>query len=111
MEDDDRLVRRLVTFGIEQSGRTILIENVPARVDPETGQQFFSPETVERLQSIVWSGGLPDRVQYAAAVGEIVTRRESEITAQLNRVYGDQADGVDAALRIAQQRAIGAEQW
>jgi YgiT-type zinc finger domain-containing protein len=49
----------LVTYTVEFSGRVIVIENVPARVDPETGEQFFSPETVERLQAIVWSGRQP----------------------------------------------------
>jgi YgiT-type zinc finger domain-containing protein len=52
----------LVTYTIEFSGRVIVIENVPARVDPETGEQFFSPATVERLQAIVWSDRQPDRV-------------------------------------------------
>lgn len=27
-----------------------IIENVTARVDEETGEQFFAPSTVERLQ-------------------------------------------------------------
>lgn len=40
----------------------IIVENVPARVDPETGEQFFSPETVEKFQAIVWSDREPDRV-------------------------------------------------
>jgi hypothetical protein len=30
-----------------------IIENVPAWVDEKTGEQFFSPSTVERLQRIV----------------------------------------------------------
>lgn len=29
-----------------------MIENVPARVNPETGEQFFSPLAVEQLQQI-----------------------------------------------------------
>lgn len=60
--NEERLVNRLVTYSIEYGGRIVIIENVPARVDPETGEQFFSPETVERLQAIVWSGRQPDRV-------------------------------------------------
>jgi YgiT-type zinc finger domain-containing protein len=60
-DNEDRLVNRLVTYSIEYGGRMVVIENVPARVDPETGEQFFSPETVERLQAIVWSGRQPDR--------------------------------------------------
>ena len=40
----------------------IIIENVPARVNVETGEQLFSPETVERLQRIVWQRTWPQRV-------------------------------------------------
>lgn len=61
-DNEDRLVERLVTYSVEYDGRIIIIENVPARVDPETGEQFFSPDTVEQLQAIVWSGRQPDRL-------------------------------------------------
>lgn len=30
-----------------------MVENVPARVDMETGEQYFAPQTVERLQRIL----------------------------------------------------------
>jgi YgiT-type zinc finger domain-containing protein len=59
---EDRLVEKLVTYSIEHGGRIVIVENVPARVDLETGEQFFSPETVEQLQAIVWSGRQPDRI-------------------------------------------------
>ncbi|MDJ1172383.1 MULTISPECIES: hypothetical protein [Roseofilum] len=55
---DDRqlkLVEKTVTYGLEIEGKLILVENVPARVDEETGEQFFSPSTVERLQKIISS--------------------------------------------------------
>jgi len=39
-----------------------IIENVPARVNVETGEQLFSPETVERLQRMVWQRTRPKRV-------------------------------------------------
>lgn len=61
-DNGERMVDRLVTYTIEYQGRVVIIENVPAQVDPETGEQFFSPETVEQLQAIVWSGREPDRV-------------------------------------------------
>ena len=61
-EAEDRLVDRLVTYSVEYCGRMIIVEIVPARVDPETGEQFFAPETVEQLQAIVWSGRQPERV-------------------------------------------------
>ena len=42
-----------VTYTLEIDGKFFIIENVPARVCEETGEQFFSPETVERLQQTV----------------------------------------------------------
>jgi HTH-type transcriptional regulator / antitoxin MqsA len=58
----ERLTQRLVTYTIEVDGRVVIVENVPARIDQETGERFFSPETVERLQSIVWEGREPDHM-------------------------------------------------
>jgi hypothetical protein len=40
----------------------MVVENVPARVCVETGEQLFSPETVERLQQMVWEQRKPARV-------------------------------------------------
>ena len=42
-----------VTYTLEMDGKFFIIENVPARVCEETGEQFFSPETVERLQQTI----------------------------------------------------------
>ncbi len=42
-----------VTYTLEMDGKFYIIENVPARVCEETGEQFFSPETVERLQQTI----------------------------------------------------------
>jgi YgiT-type zinc finger domain-containing protein len=39
-----------VNYTLEMDGNFIIIENVPARLCVETGEHFFSPETVERLQ-------------------------------------------------------------
>ena len=47
------LVGKNVTYHIEVNGRLLVIENVPAHVNVETGETHFSPETVERLQKIV----------------------------------------------------------
>lgn len=58
---EERLVQRLVTYTIEVDGHLVVVEHVPARVDTETGERFFAPETVERLQEIVWSKGTPNR--------------------------------------------------
>ncbi len=60
---EDRMVQSLVTYSVEYQGRMVIVENVPARVDPETGERFYSPQTVEQLQAIVWSDRQPDRVE------------------------------------------------
>ena len=44
---NEPLVERTVTYHIEVAGRLILVENVPARVNIETGETYYSPETVD----------------------------------------------------------------
>jgi len=55
------LVEKRVTYSIEVDGRFAIIENVPVRVNVETGERYFSPETVERLQQAVWEQCQPVR--------------------------------------------------
>ena len=55
-------MERLVTYTQELDGRFIVVEHVPARVCRETGEQLFSPETVNRLQAIIRSRIEPARV-------------------------------------------------
>lgn len=55
------LIEKNVTYSIELNGQFFLIENVPARVNVETGEQYFSPETVERLHQAVWKQCQPVR--------------------------------------------------
>ena len=50
---NETLVDKKITYHIEVNGRIFVIENVPARVNVETGENHFSPDTVERLQKIV----------------------------------------------------------
>ena len=57
-----QLVERRVTYTLEHNGQFYVVENVPARVDEETGEQFFAPATVERLQRVILEKGKPDRV-------------------------------------------------
>jgi YgiT-type zinc finger domain-containing protein len=59
---EENLSEQRVTHTLELSGRLFVIENVPARVDQETGEQFFSPETVERIQEIIHGQERPVRV-------------------------------------------------
>ena len=58
----EALVDRRVTYTLEMDGRFLLIENVPARVNLDTGEQLFSPQTVERLQRMIRGGERPIRV-------------------------------------------------
>ena len=58
----ETMAERRVTYTVEVNGKLIVIENVPARVCLETGEQFFSPETVERLQQMVREQKKPSRV-------------------------------------------------
>lgn len=54
------LIEKQVTYTLYLNGQIILIENVPARVNEETGEQFFSPATVERLQQTILDSKEPD---------------------------------------------------
>jgi len=58
----ETLIEQEVTYTIEVKGKFFIIENVPARVCVETGERFFLPETVERLQKIIWENKQPKRV-------------------------------------------------
>jgi YgiT-type zinc finger domain-containing protein len=59
---EERFVAQKVTYTLDMNGQLIVIENVPARVNVETGEQLFSPDTVERLQKMVWQRSKPKRV-------------------------------------------------
>jgi len=62
MGSEETMVERRVTYTLEHDGRFIIVENVPARVCVETGEQFFAPATVERLQRMIWEGEQPKKV-------------------------------------------------
>ena len=59
---EERFVEQKVTYTLEIDGRFVIVEKVPARVSERTGERFFSPETVESLQRIVWGTRTPTRV-------------------------------------------------
>ena len=48
-----------------------VLENVPARVNTETGERLFSPETVERIQQLLWKRPRPNKRQIEAQVFEL----------------------------------------
>lgn len=49
----ETMIQTEVTYTLEHDGRFYLIKHVPARVCRETGEQYFTPETVERIQSLI----------------------------------------------------------
>lgn len=58
---DESFTDRLVTYTVEIDDMLVVVENVPARVSLATGEQHFSPETVKRLQEVVWTRRRPVR--------------------------------------------------
>lgn len=59
---EEKLAERRVTYALELDGKFYIVENVPARVNEETGEQFFSPSTVERLQRLILEHTEPSKV-------------------------------------------------
>jgi len=58
---NETMTETKVTYTLEIDGKFFIVENVPARVCEETGEQFFSPETVERLQQMIWGREKPKK--------------------------------------------------
>jgi len=58
----ETLIETTVNYTIEYQGQLYLIEQVPARVCQETGEEYFSPDTVEHIQALIKSGRPPARV-------------------------------------------------
>jgi hypothetical protein len=44
---EEKLTEQNVTYRLELEGKFYIVENMPARVIEETGEQYFAPETVE----------------------------------------------------------------
>jgi len=57
----ETMINTTITYTLELEGKFYLIENVPARVCQETGEQYFSPETVEHLQRTIWEKKPPKK--------------------------------------------------
>jgi YgiT-type zinc finger domain-containing protein len=51
-----------VTYTLEMDGKFYIVEHVPARVCLETGEQYFAPETIEKIQKIIWGQRKPVKV-------------------------------------------------
>ena len=52
----------MVTYTGNYKGKFYIIENVPARVCMETGEEFFSPDTVDHIQKTIKQHRKPDRI-------------------------------------------------
>ena len=59
--NEEKMKEERVTYTLEKDGKFYIIENVPARVSVVTGEQFFAPATVDRLQKIVLTSEKPKR--------------------------------------------------
>ncbi len=51
---------QFVTYTLELDGKFYIIEHVPAKVCLETGEQYFAPETVEKIQNSGYPPRVPD---------------------------------------------------
>ncbi len=58
---NETFIEQTVTYSLELDGKFVLVEHVPARVCVETGERFFAPEVVERLQKIILEHRRPSR--------------------------------------------------
>lgn len=59
---NETFVESRVTYTMELDGKWILVENVPARVNVDTGERMYAPETVEHVHALVRSGQHPKRM-------------------------------------------------
>ena len=53
-----------VTYILNNDGQMCIVENVPARVNLDTGEQLFAPATVEHLQRLIWENKKPARIMH-----------------------------------------------
>ncbi len=60
-EKKELLIEKDVTYTLYKDDKFYIIENVPARIDVETGEQYFSPKTVENLHRIILGQRKPIR--------------------------------------------------
>ena len=58
----ETFIEQKVNYTLEMEGKFFIIENVPARVCVETGEQLFSPETTQRIQQMIRGKEKPSRI-------------------------------------------------
>ena len=59
---DEKLTECRVRYTLELEDKFYIVENVPARVNEETGEQFFSHATVEHLQKTIGGKSKPSKM-------------------------------------------------
>ena len=59
---NETMVETEVDYTLKYQGKFYIIEHVPARVCQETGEEYFSPETVEHIQGIIKEQRKPVRI-------------------------------------------------
>lgn len=59
---NETFIEQTVTYLLEVNGSIVIVEHVPARVNSETGERLFAPDTTERLQQIIQSHRTPTKV-------------------------------------------------
>jgi YgiT-type zinc finger domain-containing protein len=57
----ETMIETEVTYTLVHEGNFYVIEHVPARVCRETGEEFFAPQTVERIRALAKGKRKPDR--------------------------------------------------
>ena len=60
-ERTENLLEKEVTYTLYKDGKFYIIEHVPAHVDLESGEQYFSPQIVENLHHIILGQKQPVR--------------------------------------------------
>ena len=58
---NETMIETRVSYTLKYQGKFYIIENVPARVCQETGEEYFPPETVEHIQKCIKDHKTPDR--------------------------------------------------
>ena len=53
---------RLIRYSLLRDDKLVVIENVPASVCDHCGETTLTPDTVQRLQQVVWQSGTPVKV-------------------------------------------------
>ncbi|NOX62848.1 MAG: hypothetical protein GXP42_13020 [Chloroflexi bacterium] len=58
----ENIIEQRVVFTMMIGDKVLVVEDVPARVNVDTGERYFAPDTVEQLQRMAWEEGEPVRV-------------------------------------------------